>query len=188
VDKQKHLDLQAAPIEGEDDAVAQEVPAFLEAPPRRERVSKEVLFSRFLAGIIDLTVPIVTALVFGGLASLYLEVELFSQQHVVLVGSLAMFFFFLNSLFFLLACGQTPGMFVTELRLVSEEDGRNPNLGTILLRVLLFLPSLASVAGVASSLFDPMARCVHDLLSGTRVEPLEKPRPIDHRVTEDTER
>jgi len=136
-----------------------------------ETIPKEILFSRFLSGIVDLVLPTLMGFVFTIAASLLLGFDLFSAGSMKWIGLLALSFFFFNSLFFFLVSGQTPGMFVTDLRLVGEYEKDQIPTSAILLRVLLFLPSVLTVVGLLWSIFDPFCRCLHDLVSRTRIEP-----------------
>jgi uncharacterized RDD family membrane protein YckC len=136
-----------------------------------ETIPKEILFSRFLSGIVDLVLPTLMGFVFTIAASLLLGFDLFSAGSMKWIGLFALSFFFFNSLFFFLVSGQTPGMFVTDLRLVGDYEKDQVPTSAILLRVLLFLPSVLTVVGLLWSLFDPFCRCLHDLVSRTRIEP-----------------
>jgi uncharacterized RDD family membrane protein YckC len=138
-----------------------------------DKVPKEVLFSRFLAGIVDLVLPLLMGLTFTLVASFLLGFDLFSPATLKWIGLLALSFFFFNSIFFFLTSGQTPGMVVTDLHLVADQEERELTVGAILLRVALFLPSAATVIGLGWALFDPLCRCLHDLGSRTRVEPAD---------------
>lgn len=174
---QKTLDLEPGPLDSDEESVDAGVeredlldvslPGVPE-PDESVPLSKEILFSRFLAGMIDLALPASTGFLFTAVASQILGFDLFTVDSLVWAGLVSLAFFFFNSLFFLAACGQTPGMYMTELQLIrdgEDEDAMIP----ILLRIVLFLPSVVSIAGLLPALFDPLARCVHDILSGTRV-------------------
>ena len=134
------------------------------------RVSKEILFSRFLSGIIDLVLPLLTGFAFTIVASLLLGFDLFVPSSMKWIGLFALSFFLFNSFFFFLSSGRTPGMFVTDLELVGENE-EEITVSSILLRVFFFLPSVLTVVGLGWAIFDPLCRCLHDLLSGTRIEP-----------------
>ncbi len=134
-------------------------------------LSHEVLFSRMLAGMIDLSLPVLIAFVFSYSASKILNFDFFSANSVQLGVVFSFCFFFLNSFFFLVLSGQTPGMYLTDLQLVGEES-ETVSFQSLLLRVCLFLPVAATVVGLLWSVFDPWCRCVHDRLSKTRVVPI----------------
>lgn len=157
--------------EQQEDFPSVSVPSFYEQD-ESVSVSKEILFSRFLAGMIDLAIPALTGFGFTALASLILHFELFTADSLLWAGFVSLAFFLFNSLFFLSTCGQTPGMYLTELQLIREGDDADA-ITPVLLRIVLFLPSVVSIAGLVPALFDPLARCVHDILSGTRVETIE---------------
>ena len=138
------------------------------------KVSKEILFSRFLSGIVDLVLPLLMGFTFTIVASFLLGFDLLTPSSIKWIGLFALSFFFFNSVFFFMTSGQTPGMIVTDLRLVRENEDDEVSVGAILLRVLLFLPSALTVIGLAWAIFDPMCRCLHDLLSRTRIEPVSE--------------
>jgi uncharacterized RDD family membrane protein YckC len=137
----------------------------------RQRISKEILFSRFLSGIVDLVLPVLLGFAFTIVASFLLGFDLFSPSSMKWIGLFALSFFYFNSLFFFLTSGQTPGMVVTDLRLVGEHEKEAITTSAILLRVMLFLPSALTVVGLGWAIFDPLCRCLHDLVSRTRIEP-----------------
>lgn len=136
-------------------------------------VSREILFSRLLAGLADLSLSAVMALIFTWSGAWILEFDLFSSLAARWLGLLALAFHFFNSLFFLLISGQSPGMFFTRLLLVDAE-GNEVSTGSILLRVIVFLPVMVSVVGLLWGIIDSKCRCLHDLLSGTRIVPAPK--------------
>jgi len=163
--KTLHLQPEPSPFKTVDEPVEKEV-----ISDEEERVPKEILFSRFLSGIVDLVLPLLTGFVFTIVASFLLGFDLFSQSSLKWIGLLSLSFFFFNSLFFFLTSGQTPGMVVTDLQLIGE-DGREVTTFSILLRVAFFLPSALTVVGLGWALFDPLCRCLHDLVSRTKIEP-----------------
>jgi uncharacterized RDD family membrane protein YckC len=147
------------------------------APPQTQGLGppllREVLFSRLLAGIIDLIFPALLGLLFLFAANRLLDLDIFSPTAMRwwLIFSVA--FFFANSIYFLWAIGQTVGMRLTSVRLVDQYGGQVP-LRRILLRVLLFLPSAALLLGLFPAIFDPWCRCLHDRLSRTAVLPVDE--------------
>jgi uncharacterized RDD family membrane protein YckC len=134
-------------------------------------LSHEVLFSRMLAGIIDLFLPVLIAVVFSFSAARILNFDFFSADSLRLGILVALSFFFFNSFFFLILSGQTPGMYLTDLQLVGEESETVP-FQSLVIRICLFLPVVASVVGLLWSIFDPWCRGAHDRVSGTRVVPI----------------
>jgi len=165
---QKTLSLKPVPLVSERRDEIEETEVFEED---RRRISREVLFSRFLSGIVDIFLPAFLGLAFTVVASLLLGFDLFAPASMKWIGLLAVSFFFFNSLFFLLSSGQTLGMVMTDLRLVSEEEGTSISVTAVVLRVLFFIPSVVTVIGLAWAIFDPLCRCLHDLFSRTRIEP-----------------
>jgi uncharacterized RDD family membrane protein YckC len=158
------LDLEAA--------VEPEEPRVLDAPPEEavSAVSAEVLFSRVLAGIIDLLLPVLQSFVFTIIASWVLGFELFSSSALDWIAYLFCGFYLLNSLFFLLLAGMTPGMYLTELRLRGA-DSEEYSAVAVVVRVLLYLPVLVTVVGLLTALVDGRRRCLHDLVTGTQIVP-----------------
>ena len=134
-------------------------------------LSHEVLFSRMLAGIIDIFLPVLIAVVFSFSAAKILNFDFFSANSLHLGIVVALSFFFLNSFFFLILSGQTPGMYLTDLQLVGEESETVP-FQSLVIRIFLFLPVVATVVGLLWSIFDPWCRGAHDRVSGTRVVPI----------------
>jgi uncharacterized RDD family membrane protein YckC len=163
--KTLHLQPEPSPFKPADELVEEEL-----IGDEEERIPKEILFSRFLSGIVDLVLPLLMGFVFTIIASFLLGFDLFSQSSLKWIGLLALSFFFFNSLFFFLTSGQTPGMVATDLQLIGE-DRREVTTASILLRVVFFLPSALTVIGLGWALFDPLCRCLHDLVSRTRIEP-----------------
>ena len=135
-------------------------------------ISHEVILSRLLAGMIDLVFPFLIAFIFTLSASYILNFELISTSSVRLGVLFSICFFFLNSFFFLILSGQTPGMYVTDLQLVGE-DSKEVLFPALVLRVFLFLPLAATVLGLFWCVGDPWCRCAHDRVSRTRVIPID---------------
>lgn len=136
-----------------------------------EDLSREILFSRFLAGIIDVTLPILMALALTALASWILNFDVFMTETMVWVGALAISLHLFTSLFFFTTSGQTLGMYFTELQLAAEDETNTmavPVSG-ITMRVVLFIPVAVSVVGLLWALFDDRCRCLHDVISGTQI-------------------
>lgn len=163
------------------DSSEQEPP---EIAQERPTVDREILFSRFLAGLIDLSLPFLTGIFFAATTSIILEFDFFLSYAMELSVALGFSFFVFNSLFFLVSCGQTPGMYLTELKLVHEDIDEEVSLAQVILRVMAFLPSAISVVGLIWSLFDPFQRCLHDLVSQTRVEAATRSEWVEERQTD----
>ena len=141
------------------------------ALPEREAkraVSKEILFSRVLAGILDLLLPVATAVLFVFAACWFLSLDFFSPSATYSWLLLALGFYFFNSLYFFWTAGRTPGMSVTDLQL-SGEDSEEPPFIWVVVRIVLFLPVAATVVGLILALFDSECRALHDRLSRTKV-------------------
>lgn len=162
--EQQELQLEVPAFEPEGSAISRAAEMVFEPP----RVSREILFSRFLAGIIDLLVPVLIGLLFTFVASWVLNFDFFGATSLRLAVVFSLSFYFFNSFFFLLTARQTPGMFLTDLELSDEESEEIP-FGSICLRICLFLPVAATLVGLLWGFFDPGCRCLHDRLSQTRV-------------------
>ena len=132
------------------------------------QISREVLFSRLLAGMVDLLLPALVSFLFIFFASSVLNFHLLAVTSLRLGLVLFLSFYFLNSFFFLFTAGQTPGMYLTDLQLTGEGSEDVP-FGSMCLRIALFLPVAATVVGLAWGFLDPSCRCLHDCLSRTRV-------------------
>ena len=143
-----------------------------EAGHPARRISREVLFSRFLAGIIDLLIPVLIGLCFAVLASKVLNFEFFAANSLWLILLFSFSFFLFNSFFFLLTGRQTPGMYLADLQLINEES-EDISLRSVCLRICLFLPVAMTIVGLVWGFFDPRCRCWHDRLSQTRVVPVQ---------------
>ena len=135
-------------------------------------ISNEVILSRLLAGMIDLVFPFLIAFIFTLSASYILSFELISTSSVGLGALFSICFFFLNSFFFLILSGQTPGMYLTDLQLVGE-DSKEVSFPALMLRVFLFLPLAVTVLGLFWCVGDPWCRCAHDRISRTRIIPID---------------
>jgi uncharacterized RDD family membrane protein YckC len=138
------------------------------------RVAREILFSRFLAGVVDLTFPLALGVAFSLVAAWRIGFDFFSPDSIQSAALLSLGFYLFNSSFFLLLAGQTPGMYVAQLALVSDEGSRDVPVASTVLRVLLFIPSALSVIGLLWGAVDGRCRCLHDVLSGTRIAPLSE--------------
>lgn len=142
---------------------------------------REILLSRILAAILDLSLAGVIGFSFCLLASRALSLDFFSlvSFRLGVVCTAAIYLF--TSFFFLLGAGQTPGMYFTRLRLVSEKQQASISIGAVALWIFLHPPVTVTLVGLLWGLFDPWRRCIHDRLSGTRVvslvEPVSDPLP-----------
>jgi len=141
-----------------------ETPATIPAAP-----SREILVSRFLAGVIDLSMAGAEGALVALVASSMVSMDFFTPEGLRLAGFLGLAFQLLNSTFFLFTTGQTPGMHLTQVKLRNSTGDASPAVTSIVLRVVLFLPSVISVIGLIWAVFDSRRRCLHDRLSGTQV-------------------
>ena len=174
--RQRRLTLQVAEVGAENPPAIQTE----EADEGQKGVSREIIFSRLLAGIIDLSLPLVLATLFTLTASTILNFDLLSSSSIQAGVTFSLCFYFLNSFFFLALSGQTPGMYLTDLQLIGE-DSTELTARSLFLRITLFLPVSATVVGLLWGIFDPWCRCLHDRLSGTRVVPVDTGSITDMR-------
>lgn len=186
----KSASVQAGPASGEvrhiiDDVVSKRTspvqPARASAPAaaRLDEQSagenKLILLSRTLSGMIDLLAVFLCTVAFVVAEDVFSGIEIFDQLSFVNAAAVFVTTYFLYSLFFLGSANQTIGMMITHLRLVAE-TGNRPSFGHILSRCVLFVLSVAALGvGLLWGCFDAESRCLHDHLSGTRVEPLLPP-------------
>ena len=160
------------------------------APPAVEKAEpavtvtslpREILLSRILAAILDLSLAGLIGFSFCLLASRALSLDFFSIESFRLGVVCTAGIYLFTSFFFLLGAGQTPGMYFTRLRLVSEKQPESISVWAVTLWIFLYPPVTLTLVGLLWGLIDPWRRCVHDRLSGTRVvslvEPVSVPLP-----------
>ena len=159
-------------------------PAVVEAPEPTATVTslpREILLSRILAAILDLSLAGLIGFSFCFLASWALGLDFFSLESFRLGVVCTAGIYLFTSFFFLLGAGQTPGMYFTRLRLVSEKRQKSISMWAVALWIFLYPPVTLTLVGLLWSLIDPWRRCIHDRLSGTRVvllgEPVSGPLP-----------
>ena len=142
---------------------------------------REILLSRILSAILDLSLAALTGLSFCILSSWALGLDFFSLGVFRLGVICTAGFYLFNSFFFLLGVGQTPGMYFTRLRLVSEKQEESIPKWAVALWIFLYPPATVTLVGLLWGFIDPWRRCIHDRLSGTRVislgEPVSAPLP-----------
>jgi uncharacterized RDD family membrane protein YckC len=138
-------------------------------PDEEEAVPKEIIVSRLLAGTIDMVIAVIIAAGFMEIAAWKLSLNFFEVGVLKWIGILAVVFYILNCLYFLTLVRRTPGMMVTDLKLQPGKGRDNLPFLSVLVRTLAFFPSALCVTGLVWSLFDYQARCLHDIISRTRV-------------------
>jgi uncharacterized RDD family membrane protein YckC len=130
---------------------------------------KLILLSRTLSGLVDLIIVVICSgvcILAADFCSGIIELDAISY---VAFAVLFLLTYFLYSLFFLTAAGQTIGMMITELRVVGIDNAR-PLLGQLLRRCSGHLVSVLGLGfGLIWSLFDRESMCFHDRISGTSV-------------------
>jgi len=130
---------------------------------------KLILLSRTLSGLIDLIIVVLCSgvcILAADFCSGIIELDAISYAVFAVLFLLT---YFLYSLYFLTAAGQTIGMMIAELRVVDINKGR-PLLGQLLCRCGGHLVSVLGLGfGLIWSLFDRENMCFHDRISGTCV-------------------
>ncbi len=132
--------------------------------------SKLILVSRTLAGLVDWILIILCAGAFIIAADSVADIDFIDGFTLALFVALIVAIFFVYSIFFLATSNQTIGMMFTDLRLAGAAKTR-PRLGQVLLRCPAYLLSiLLAGIGLLWAIVDRDGRCLHDRISGTRVE------------------
>jgi uncharacterized RDD family membrane protein YckC len=130
---------------------------------------KLILLSRTLSGLVDLIVVSICSgvcILAADFVSGIIELDAISYLAFTI---LFLLIYFLYSLFFLTAAGQTIGMMITDLRVINAHEGR-PSLRQLLCRCGGYLVSLFGLGfGLIWSLFNRENLCFHDHISGTQV-------------------
>jgi uncharacterized RDD family membrane protein YckC len=137
--------------------------------PMNSGEDKLILLSRTLAGLVDLILIILCAGAMIFAVDILEGIEVWDAVTKFHFALIFLATYFVYSFFFLGMSNQTIGMMLTDLMVVDSASGR---AGTpqILVRCLLFPFSLALFGiGLLWGCFDRHTRCLHDLLSGTRV-------------------
>lgn len=138
-------------------------------PEEEEEVSKEIIVSRLLGGTVDMVISTIIAAGFMEIAAWKLSLNFFELGILKWIGIFAVFLYIFNCLYFLTLVQRTPGMLLTELKLNTSRGGKAVSFFQVLARTMAFFPSALSVTGLVWSFFDNQARCLHDIISGTRV-------------------
>lgn len=148
------------------------------APPAVEKpqpavnvtsLPREILLSRILASILDLSLAGLIGFSFCFLASWVSGLDFFALESFRLGVVCTAGFYVFNSFFFLLGAGQTPGMYCTRLGLVGEKQQESIPAWAVALWILLYPLVTVTLVGLLWGLLDPWRRCIHDRVSGTRV-------------------
>jgi len=147
--------------------VQESVPEF---HPRENVESRPILFSRTLAGLVDLAI---IGLSTGSLilaAAFFSKISAPDSSSIVFLSILFLLVFFLYCLVFLGFSNQTIGMMVIHLQVVGETGQRYLGTGRALARGCCYLASLLFLGiGLIWAFFDRGNRCLHDRLTHTQV-------------------
>jgi uncharacterized RDD family membrane protein YckC len=130
---------------------------------------KLILLSRTLSGLVDLICIVFCTGAFIIAADLFSGIVILDAISILDFLLLFLLMYFVYSIFFLATSNQTIGMMITDLRIVSANEGR-PSLRQIFSRCCGHLISLFGLGiGLLWSLFNRENLCFHDRLSGTHV-------------------
>jgi len=130
---------------------------------------KLILLSRTLSGLIDLIFIVLCTGAFIIASDYFAGIVFLDALSLLDYAALFLLTYFVYSIFFLAASGQTIGMMITDLRVVGTGKQRSP-LSRLLGRCLGYLVSLLGLGfGLLWSLFDGESLCFHDRISNTRV-------------------
>jgi len=134
-----------------------------------EQENKYILLSRTLSGLIDLIIIVLCTGAFIIAADSFSGIVVLDGISIVEYAILFLMIFFLYSVFFLAASGQTVGMMITDLRIVGIAGSR-PSIGQLFTRCFGFLLSVLVLGvGLLWSFFDRKNRCFHDRFSDTSI-------------------
>ncbi|MBI4481477.1 MAG: RDD family protein [Acidobacteria bacterium] len=137
--------------------------------PSQKKPDGTILLSRTLAGLLDLVLVLMLAGLFTVLGSMFSTVDDHETALSALFFVLLALFYFIYSVFFLVATRQTIGMMLSGLE-VLDNDGGKPSPSQAVLRTLgFFLAAGTMAAGLLWGIFEPEGRCWQDLISRTRV-------------------
>ncbi len=135
----------------------------------KDREGKLIFLSRTLSGLIDLICIIFFVGVFVIAADRFGGIVVLDKVSLADFAALFLLTYFVYSVFFLTASGQTIGMMITDLR-VTGIIRKRPSLQQYMKRCFWHLISLLMIGmGLLWGLFDRNNLCLHDRLSGTRV-------------------
>ena len=148
------------------------------APSPSELTDRSILLSRTLTGLIDFiivlfsSIPFFFTLVYS---SGYDEMDSFTL--LILLG-VWICIYHLYSVFFLAFSGQTIGMMITNLQVVTSHGGL-PGYGRVFCRVTGFMLAVAlGGLGLGWGLLDSKNRCLQDWISKTQVIRIGSPGPL----------
>ncbi|HSW39394.1 MAG TPA: RDD family protein [Acidobacteriota bacterium] len=134
-----------------------------------DQEGKLILLSRTLSGLVDLICVVLLTGIFILSADFFSGILFIDTLSIISFSGLFLLIYFVYSLFFMATSYQTLGMMITDLHVVGS-GGHKPSFGRLLGRCAGYLVSLFGFGiGLVLSLFNRENRCLHDLLSGTRV-------------------
>lgn len=140
--------------------------------PQEPPAEKLILLSRTFSGLVDLLVVIVSASAVIFAVDIFEGIEIFDMVSFLHYLALLTVTYFVYSVYFLATGNQTIGMMITDLKLYGVRQAR-PGLGQVFTRNAAYvLAAACGGLGLLWGIFDQQAMCLHDHLSGTRVERL----------------
>jgi uncharacterized RDD family membrane protein YckC len=135
----------------------------------KDREGKLIFLSRTLSGLIDLICIVFFVGIFIIAADRFGGIIVLDRMSLADFSALFLLTYFVYSVFFLTASGQTIGMMITDLRVIGIGRKR-PSVQQFIKRCFLHLISLLACGiGLLWGLFDRNSLCLHDRFSGTRV-------------------
>ncbi len=130
---------------------------------------KLILLSRTLSGLVDIIVVLLCTGAIIIAADFFSGINMLDSVSLIIYSILLLLTYFLYSIFFLSISYQTIGMMMTDLRMV-DPDQKRPLVRQLWGRCFGYLISLLGLGiGLLWGLFDRENRCLHDLLSNTRI-------------------
>jgi uncharacterized RDD family membrane protein YckC len=135
----------------------------------KDREGKLIFLSRTLSGLIDLICIVFFVGIFIIAADRFGGIIVLDRVSLADFAALFLLTYFVYSIFFLTASGQTIGMMITDLRVIGIGRKR-PSVPQFIKRCFWHLISLLACGiGLLWGLFDRNSLCLHDRLSETRV-------------------
>ena len=128
-----------------------------------------IFLSRTLSGLVDLFLTVLFTVVFLCASDFFTDAPMLNSVNAKSFSTLFLMNYFLYSIFFLGTNGQTIGMIMTDLRVVSMNK-KPLLLSHVVRRCAAFLVSLFGLGiGLLTGVISRECLCMHDRLSKTRV-------------------
>ena len=128
-----------------------------------------IFLSRTLSGLVDLFLIVIFTVVILCMADFFTDTPMLNSINAISFSTLFLMIYFLYSIFLLGTNGQTIGMIMTDLRIVSAHK-KPLLLSQVIRRSAAFLVSLFGLGiGLLTGVISSECLCLHDRLSETRV-------------------